>query len=164
MLCQNCKKREATVNHMEIVGGKQCTQHLCRMCANEMFGDFEEQVNNAVMNGLFGEPEPEECACPACGMRFSEYERSGLLGCPSCYDVFHERLLPHIARIQGKTVHVGKGGGVFTSEHELRLKLTALQEAMERAISNGDYKEAGRINEQMNALKKRGAGGGVRRW
>ncbi len=162
MLCQNCKKREATVNRVETVGGKSCSQHLCAICANQLFGDFENEVANAMLSGLFDGFEPEDKVCPGCGMSFSEYERSGLLGCPSCYDYFNEELLPYIARIQGKTVHVGKGGGVYTSEHDLRLKLSSLQNAMEDALSRGDYMEAGRINEHMNALKKRNTG--ARRW
>lgn len=162
MLCQNCKKREATVNHVEIINGKACAMHLCDMCANEMFASFESEVENAVFAGLFGDETCGESVCPACGLAFSEYERTGLLGCPSCYDVFNERLLPYITRIQGKTVHVGKGGVAYSSEHDLRLKLTSLQQEMERALSRGNYAEAGRINEQMNALKKRNAGG--RRW
>ncbi|MDE7084336.1 MAG: hypothetical protein K2O81_03740 [Clostridia bacterium] len=162
MLCQNCKKRTATVNHVEIIGGKACELHLCSMCANEMFSSFESEVENAIFSGLFGDGIRGEAVCPACGLAFSEYERTGLLGCPSCYDVFNERLIPYITRIQGKTVHVGKGGGVYTSEHDLRLKLSSLQKEMERALSQGKYLEAGRINEQMNALKKRNPG--ERKW
>ena len=161
-MCQNCKKRTATVNHVEIIGGKACELHLCSMCANEMFSSFESEVENAIFSGLFGDGIRGEAVCPACGLAFSEYERTGLLGCPSCYDVFNERLIPYITRIQGKTVHVGKGGGVYTSEHDLRLKLSSLQQEMERALSQGKYLEAGRINEQMNALKKRNPG--ERKW
>lgn len=161
MLCQNCKVREATVNHVEIINGKACAQHLCALCANELFGSFEAEVENAVLSGLFGEAPRREKVCPACGMAFSEYERTGLLGCPSCYDIFNEEMLPYITRIQGKTVHVGKYGGVNTDEHDLSIKLTALQKQMERAIARGNYAEAGRINELMSALKKR-HGGGVR--
>lgn len=158
MLCQNCKKKEATVHRVENINGKPCEIHLCGMCACEMFAEFENEVQSAVFAGLFGDDTFGESVCPACGMPFSEYERTGLLGCPSCYDVFKDRLLPYITRIQGKTVHVGKGGGVNTSEHELRLKLTSLQQEMENALSRGDYAAAGRINGQMNALKKRGTG------
>lgn len=162
MLCQNCRKREATVNRVETVGGKSCSQHLCAKCAAELFGDFENDVANAMLAGLFDDFEPELKVCPGCGMTFGEYERSGLLGCPSCYDVFNGELMPYIARIQGKTVHVGKGGGEYTSEHELRRKLSSLQTAMESALSRGDYAEAGRINEHMNALKKHRPG--AQRW
>ena len=39
----------------------------------------------AMLNGLFGEPEqPVKKVCKVCGMRFEDYERTGLLGCPSC--------------------------------------------------------------------------------
>ncbi len=159
MLCQNCKKREATVNHIQTINGATCAVHLCALCANELFGEFEESFLNGVQAGLFDDGFFGEKVCPACGLHFSEYRRTGLLGCPSCYDVFNEELLPYITRIQGKTVHVGKGGGINTSEHELRLKLASLQKSMENALSRGDYSLAGKINEQMNALKKRSNGG-----
>ena len=159
MLCQICKKREATVKHTAVVNGKACVQQLCDVCANELFGEFESQFEKAYIAGLFDDGNSGERACPVCGQTFSEYKRSGILGCPSCYDFFKEEILPYIARIQGKTVHVGKGGGVYTTEHDLRIKLSSLQEAMEDALARGDYSQAGRINEQMSALKKRFAGG-----
>ncbi|MDE7087230.1 MAG: hypothetical protein K2O67_03455 [Clostridia bacterium] len=158
MLCQNCKKREATVNHKEIINGKICAQHLCDFCASELFGGFEEEFKNAFVNGLFGSYESEAKICPGCGLSFDDYVRTGLLGCPSCYDVFKEELIPRIGKIQGKTTHVGKSGGVNTAEHDAMIKLSALQQAMERALSCGDYAAAGRINEQMNAIKKRTGG------
>lgn len=154
MLCQKCKKRIATVKHTETINGETCSLALCDQCMAETFGQFETDMAEAMLNGLFGEPVREQKICPACGMRFSDYERSGLLGCPSCYDVFNEELMPYIARIQGNTTHVGKSGGIYTHEHDLRRKLQILQSNLERAIKNGDYIEAGKINERMNALKK----------
>ena len=161
MLCQNCKKREATVNHVQSVGGKTCAVHLCALCANELFGEFEKTMQSHLFGGLF-DTVYEERRCPSCGLTFSEYKRSGLLGCPSCYDVFHEELLPYIARIQGKTEHVGKKGGENTAEHNLLIELSALQRQMDDALARGDAIEAGRINARMNALKKRPADGSWR--
>lgn len=159
MLCQNCKKRQANINHVQIVGGKYLEVHLCEHCAYEMFGTFELSMKHGIASGLLDEAVTEEKVCPLCGMHFSEYRRTGLLGCPSCYDVFKDELINYINRIQGGTVHVGKGGGVHSSEHDLRLKLSELQREMEEALTRCDYVEAGRINEQMNALKKRSQGG-----
>ena len=158
MLCQKCRKREATVNHTEIINGDACSINLCDECMVETYGQFETNVAEAILSGLFGESVKQHKTCPACGMRFSDYEQSGLLGCPSCYDVFNEELMPYIARIQGKTRHVGKSGGVYTSEHDLRRKLTILQNNLERALKCGNYDEAGKINEKMNALKKLSGG------
>lgn len=153
-MCQKCKKRVATVTHTELINGEKCTLCLCDICAAETYGEFEENIAEAILGGLFDEPLREEKVCPSCGMRFSDYERSGLLGCPSCYDLFNEELMPYIARIQGNTRHVGKEGGVYTSEHDYLRRLHILQGNLERALKNGDFAEAGRINEKMNALKK----------
>ncbi|MGN0807194.1 MAG: hypothetical protein ACI4MN_01930 [Candidatus Coproplasma sp.] len=143
---------------MAIINGKPFEYHLCAHCAAELFGGFEESFANGMANGLFDEPFMVESVCPACGMPFSEFQRSGLLGCPSCYDVFHEELMPYIAKIQGKTKHVGKGGGVYTAEHEARIELSRLQKAMEQALSSGNYLLAEKINRQMNSIRKRNGG------
>lgn len=158
MLCQNCKRREATQNHIEIINGKPFEYHLCEHCAQEMFGGFEASFAQGVANGIFEQPSVAESVCPACGMLFSEYKKTGLLGCPSCYDVFHEQLMPYIAKIQCKTEHIGKGGGVNTAEHEVRLELSRLQKAMEQALIKGDYSLAEKINRQMNSIRKRNGG------
>ena len=154
MLCQKCGKRIATGTHTETVNGETRSFALCDECMAETYGHFDTDIAEAILNGLFGEPVREQKVCPACGLRFSDYERSGLLGCPSCYDVFNEELMQYIARIQGNTRHVGKGGGEYTVEHDLRRRLQILQSNLERAIRSGDFAEAGRINERMNALKK----------
>lgn len=158
MLCQNCKRREATQNHIEIINGKAFEYHLCSSCAQELFGGFEASFAQGLANGLFDEPFMAESICPACGMPFSQFQRTGLLGCPSCYDVFREELLPYIAKNQGKTRHVGKGGGVNTAEHETRLELSRLQKDMEAALVHGDYALADRINRQMISIRKRNGG------
>ncbi len=158
MLCQNCKRREATENHTEIINGTRYEYHLCAHCAAEMFGGFEQSFAQGVVNGLFDEPFIGETVCPACGMPFSEFQRTGLLGCPSCYDVFHEVLLPYVAKIQGKTEHIGKGGGINTAEHDARLELARLQKAMEEALARGDYVTADKINVRMNVIRKRSGG------
>lgn len=159
MLCQNCKKREATVNHIEYIGNTPCELHLCAQCAAYTYGEFESNVESAILAGLFGEEKESEKVCPACGMRFSDYERTGLLGCPSCYDVFNAELLPHIAKIQGKVTHIGKGGGVYTSEHDLRMQLSSLQDELEKSLKSGNYIKASRINARLNAIKKKLSGG-----
>lgn len=158
MLCQNCRRREATQNHISIINGKAFEYHLCANCAAEMFGGFEESFAKGLASGLFDEPFASDSVCPACGTSFSQFQRTGLLGCPSCYDVFREELIPYIAKIQGKTKHVGKGGGVNTAEHETRLELSRLQKAMESALANGDYLLAEKINRQMNVIRKRNGG------
>ena len=109
MLCQRCKKNQATVSCVEEINGKKIGYNLCRECYTEMFGSFSSAVNNDILAGLFGQPAKRHARiCPVCGTVYSDFERTGLLGCASCYDVFKEELMPYIERIQGRVVHVGK--------------------------------------------------------
>ena len=124
------------------------------------YGEFESVMSDAILSGLLGEAAPaKNKVCKVCGMRFEEYERTGLLGCSSCYDVFKDELMPSIERIQGKTRHVGKEGGDHSAEHDLRLRLKALQEQLEAALTRGDYPSASRLNRQMTAIKNAMNGG-----
>jgi protein arginine kinase activator len=159
MLCQHCKKNQATINFIETINGESCELHLCEQCYAYKYGEFEEQATNAFLNGLFGKYEPARKTCKVCGMSFADYEKTGLVGCASCYDVFKEELLPSIARIQGKVTHVGRAGGDYSSEHDLRIKLRQMQDKMENALRSGNYAEAGKINSQMNIIRKKLSGG-----
>lgn len=160
IICQHCKKRPATVNFVETAGGETVALHLCDECYKYKYGEFENAAANAFLNGLFDCPAPSRNkVCEVCGMTFEEYRRTGLLGCPSCYDVFKQELLPYIQEIHGKTYHVGKGDGGHFSEHDLRLRLKTLQEQLESALTRGDYISASRLNKQMTAIKNAIKGG-----
>lgn len=143
------------MRHTEIINGTTCYYNLCEECAAELFGAFEKSFEKGAASGLLDEGFKPECVCPSCHTTFSDFQRTGLLGCPSCYDVFREELLPYIAKIQGKVKHIGKSGGVNTAEHEILIKLSSLQTEMEEALKRGDYARVEAVNKQINALKKK---------
>ena len=159
MLCQHCKKNPAVVNYFEQVNGNKFECHLCASCYADLYGDLNNKTNNSIWAGLFSSPNPRKKVCPVCHTTFADFERNGLLGCTSCYDVFKEELIPTILRIHGKVEHVGK---VDSNLDELGLlrRLKTLQEQLERALRVKNYKEADRLNEQINAIKKTLHGGG----
>lgn len=159
MLCQHCKKREAVVNYAGSNNGKKFSCHLCKICYAEMFGEINSQINKAVMAGLFGKSVRRVQICPVCGTTFDDYERTGLVGCASCYDVFKEQLMPSILRIHGKAEHIGKVGN-NNDELGLHRRLKTLQEQLEEAIRERRYGEADRLNRQINSIKKTLHGGG----
>lgn len=43
MLCDNCKKNEATVHMTRVVNGKKSERHLCNACAKQQGEDFGGQ-------------------------------------------------------------------------------------------------------------------------
>ncbi len=159
MLCQHCKKNPAVVNYIEKINGNKFEYHLCAFCYADLYGELNSKVNNDVWAGLFSSPAPRKKICPVCRTTFADFERQGLLGCTSCYDVFKEELLPSILRIHGKVDHIGKVGKNM-DELGLHRQLKVLQEKLESALRVKNYKEADRLNRQINAIKKTIHGGG----
>lgn len=154
MLCQHCKKKPASVNYYEVVDGNKFECHLCSFCYAGLYGELNDKLNHGKWANLFGVD-----SCPVCGATYADYERTGLLGCAGCYDVFHEKLIPVIRGIQGKTEHVGKVGK-NADNFGLRIQLKNLQEKLEDALREKNFREADRLNRQINAIKKSLHGGG----
>jgi protein arginine kinase activator len=152
MLCQRCKKNAATENYVEIINGEKFESHLCAKCSSELYGELHSKMSENVCAWLFGSSAPKK-VCPVCGTTYADYERSGLLGCASCYDVFKEELLPAIKAIQGKVEHVGK---VETNNDDLGLhrRLKSLQVQLEAALREKRYVDAGKLNKRIYEINK----------
>lgn len=112
MLCENCKKNEATVHMTQAIDGRIRSIHLCEECAQGMgldlhggkldMGKFLEGMGRHLREAVEGLAKPEEpspaeppmpASCPLCGMRREEIRRRGIPGCPQCYDTFAPLLL-----------------------------------------------------------------------
>lgn len=156
MLCQHCKKNAATYNAVEIINGQKFESHFCASCYAELFGGLNSKGD--IWAGLFESPLREEKVCPVCGTTYGDYQRTGLLGCASCYDVFKDELLPSIERIQGKVKHVGKVGS-NNDDLGLHRRLKTLQEELEAALREKRYAEAGRLNKRIDEISKKLYGG-----
>lgn len=142
------------MNVYENINGEKYGYNLCEQCYAELFGAFNSAVSGDILAELLDSaPKKRARVCPVCGMDYSEFERTGLLGCPSCYDVFNEQLLTYIERIQGKTVHVGKVNQNAREQDITRL-LFSLREKFESAVRERRYADAERINEKISDLCK----------
>lgn len=89
--------------------------------------------------------------CPHCDIRYMDFRRAGRLGCPQCYSVFREGVLPLLERAQHAVRHRGKRprrSGPSTdaaSCRELRLQLRT-------AIEREDYEAAADLQRRLAAL------------
>lgn len=115
MLCNKCKKREATTHVKSVVNGKYEEYMLCSTCANElgynnMWGDFTSDFSS-ILGSFFSNALPERTAttrCPVCGSTFHDISQSSKVGCAKCYELFYSDLMPSIKRIHSNTTHNGK--------------------------------------------------------
>jgi len=162
MLCSNCQKREATVFCKQLINNKVSEQHLCLDCA--------KAVNVPVPSGspvfdlllsVLGKPSaaPARRAalqCQRCGLDFEEFRRTGLLGCPHCYESFAERLEELLRRIHGGTArHAGKTPGETRVESGRRRAQEAsrLRRQLEEAVRAERYEEAARLRDLLRKLE-----------
>ncbi len=121
MLCEQCKKREATVKYVEVVNGVKTEHNLCGQCASQLdIGQFsavfEGEFSLAnLLSGLLGIQDTEKkdgkfagVVCPSCQTTYENFVESSRFGCADCYSVFGPLLGENIRHLQGSERHVGK--------------------------------------------------------
>lgn len=176
MLCENCHKREATVHQTVITNGQKQESHLCEVCARESSPLHNFSFPNLSIQQLLGSflgadptvgksvkpPLQAEPTCRHCGMTYSQFAQSGVLGCSRCYEEMEPHLLPLIKRIQGTTTHSGKvpkrTGGIARARRDLE----QLRRQQEAAVQAERYEEAAKLRDQIKRMEAdMKAGGGA---
>src|SRR5256885_1410992 len=162
MKCEKCGK-QATVHLTEIKSGKKLEKHLCEQCAAQSEGlpvkshtPINELLTNFVM-AHSGLQKEMGAACEQCGITWSEFRQTGLLGCEHDYTLFEKELTPLIQRAhEGATHHLGKvparrgGSGVPMKR---TVDVTRLRKELQRAVEAEDYEKAAKIRDQIKAAE-----------
>ncbi len=160
MLCERCKKRNATVLYKQTVGGVTEQTALCAECANSVsLGSFFE--NDFNLFGSLFEKKPrtaQEKVCTLCGSTYEQIARTGKVGCAKCYEVFADRLRPSIERIHGNSRHVGRKPKGGTVRDEKKEKCDALRLALKDAIASEDFEQAAKLRDEIRALEDKDNG------
>jgi len=155
MLCQNCKKRTATVHLTDLVNGDKRERHLCEECASAEGITVKQHISiNDVLNSFLSSQSTIQnlanIKCPDCGMTFMEFRSKGLLGCPKDYDVFGQALESLIERAQGGgTQHTGKAPGEGARMDPKQQKKLDMQRALREAVEREDYEQAAQLRDQL---------------
>ena len=172
MLCDVCKKREATIHIKEVKDGQCISTNLCPECAKEKemsggLGAFGFNLAEVIFNvgKMSGKKKNEDgeahkektpsVICPKCRWSLSKMRKSGgKLGCPECYKVFAKWVGMAAEQMQRGKVHVGKRPeSVERSSSAVKLELDKLQLDLASAVSAEEYEKAAQYRDRINALK-----------
>ncbi len=153
MLCEECGERQAEVLVTTVVGGESVTRHLCRECLKKYQAGDLQAVLAAVLALMTQKEKQPEITCPHCGMAFSEFEKSGMLGCAECYQAFRAQLTPLITKVQGRAQHAGRRPRLSAEEQERQQKIEALRTQMEAAVAVENFEEAARLRDEIRAME-----------
>ena len=157
MLCEICKKRQATVRYRESINGKVTEKFLCAECAGangyyDKMNMFEPNFINPAefITSVFEPQKSRGAVCKNCGTTSDEVLSTGYLGCSECYKVFRDVISPMIRRVQGGTQHIGKSPELKMEAMSEKDKLTL---KLKKALDAEDYEEAVKLRDQIRKLK-----------
>ena len=170
MLCDVCKKREATIHIKEVKDGKCISTNLCPECAREKelaggLGAFGFNLAEVIFN-VGKTPEKKSASdasrekraqvvCPRCNWNLNKMHKSGgKMGCPECYTVFAKWVNMALEQVQRGKIHVGKRPqSCGKSLSAFKLELDKLQLDLAKAVSAEEYEKAAQYRDRINALK-----------
>ena len=166
MLCERCKKNEATVFYEENINGASRSYSLCSECASEMKKNGELSgifsvpnltgFHDQLFGGLFGlteAPAKARKTCPLCSSTFSDFQKNGKTGCPECYKTFGDELKSTIRSIHGNVKHIGRAPAKFRKNREKENELKALKEQLKEAIASENFELAAELRDKVRAIE-----------
>lgn len=171
MLCQECRKRPATVHLIKIVNNQRTEANVCEGCAEEL-GDVEFLVDpklslQALLAGLLaseaGKLEKRTAPadrCPQCGLTDYDFAKQGRLGCGECYRHFRAKLEPLLRRVHGAITHTGKVPARGTRPASAREELAALKKELEACVRREEFERAAVIRDRIREMERPGQEGG----
>ncbi|MDB4775941.1 UvrB/UvrC motif-containing protein, partial [bacterium] len=92
-------------------------------------------------------------ACETCGSTFARFRKTGLLGCPECYEAFCKQLDGVIARSQnGASNHTGRVPDRSSALIDLQALRRSLIEELDRAVASEQYERAASLRDRLHTL------------
>ena len=159
MLCEDCKKNQATVVITVTAGGEVTTRHLCAGCMKKMENSFAQGDVQGFLSSLLAmltsEPKAPAKTCSGCGLSYDEFQHTGKLGCAHCYQDFSEELRPLLFRIHGRNQHAGRIPAGQEKTIQKQQCIEELRERMEKAVITENFEEAAALRDQIRALSEK---------
>lgn len=162
MLCKRCNKEEAKIHFAKIINNQTTEFHLCEACAKQMniMGANHEFHLENLISGLQEQPEGVAAeatgvVCPSCGLTSSMFKRTGRLGCPRCYNTFHDELIPLLRKIHGSAHHTGKAPSKAQSgaAQSRARDIKKLRRDLREAIAAEEYERAAQIRDDIKQIE-----------
>lgn len=162
MVCEKCKKQQATVHVTEVVNEQKSEAHLCEQCArNAGVGvKFTFSVSDILGNLIEtpkparGERAPAPQRCPECGLTYTEFKSKARFGCANDYEVFKAGLLPLLEKIHGSTDHVGKVPKTAGAVVKMESELSRLKRELDSAIKAEHFERAAELRDRVRRLEQ----------
>jgi protein arginine kinase activator len=158
MLCEVCKKNEATVHLTQIIDAKMHKVDLCETCSKAK--GVQDMAGFSLADLQVGLGSAEEMSvdatgarCPACGFSQADFKKTGRLGCSVCWETFEHGLATLLKAMHKSDRHVGKVPSKAAHTVVVSEKIKDLSTQLEQAVREEKYEDAARIRDQIRQLE-----------
>ncbi len=130
MLCDKCKKNQASKTYIRTRNGVSMQVHYCLQC--DPSGDLD--------------------CCPYCGTTATEFSKTKLVGCAKCYTTIAGVVSPVVEGMQGMGSHCGKRA-YLQAQERMKQRCIELSTLAEKRYSENDDRGAGVYEERIDMLR-----------
>lgn len=136
--------------------------------------DYNKDSQNQEISKVEPRPtmktKPTPQACVGCGQTFAQFKKTGLLGCPACYQIFEDRVGPMIERAhEGGCSHMGKVpkralceckdskditriNAILGDIRQREEKLETLRTRLAKSVHDEDYEQAAMLRDELTRI------------
>lgn len=178
MLCEICKRNEATFFIKEVILGETKTHSLCENCAKRyketiLPSNMQiEKLIESLISFANDDNEKEETKkitkkqkdkkCPKCLSTYEEVILSKVAGCPYCYKTFKKDIEELINKVSKDISYNGKKPDSIlkpkkikeTKEEKLD-KLREYKKELNHAIEIEDYEKAAKLRDMIYEIENK---------
>ncbi len=149
MLCDDCKKKPATIFFKEVLPGKVTELHLCEACAQKRGLMMDKKLSPfELLQKLLQKrsAKDEQVICQVCYLSLAEFKRQGRFGCSHCIEHFRPYIENLIKQIHQSSKHVGRRPKQGARKS---FKVFKLREELRRALEKEAYEDAAQIRDRL---------------
>lgn len=163
MLCEDCRKNEASMSMKQVINNQKIVLNLCSACAKRR--GFTSPIKNIpfpladFLNSMVAGSTPEldsemkSHSCPNCGLTYDKFAKTGRLGCGECFNTFRQPLADLLRKIHGSNLHRGKRQSSTTVGMDSLKEEARLKDELKAAINNEDFERAAQIRDLIKDLQ-----------
>ncbi len=163
MLCDLCKKNQATI-FLEAVGknGKKKI-NLCFSCAvSRGIATPIPQPEAKNLASVFAEIEERELKndedalrlCPICGRNLKDIKSTGIVGCPECYETFKTEITEELKKRNIFAKYTGSMPKRLASFRNVLTDRIDIQAKLNLAVKQENYEKAAVYRDFLRALER----------
>lgn len=153
-------ERDGRVVSVALGGCPECRAEMQRRLVPGAASTIEELIQALLdsapqFSGASDDRLAASVTCSNCGLDFTSYKRSLMLGCPHCYRDFAEWLTEDLEAFHGATEHVTGEGALAAEQADLRCRVEALRADLSAAIESEEYSRAASLRDEIKVLETR---------